>query len=130
MSTTSTPSSNEPKGLVNQSDLFAAASYAGMKAVEKSENQKGKAVVKNALTGGVVSGLSRYLQNQNFLSLNSLVNLWDDQYTYNFILAAGYDMYCGKDLRHCVITGVESAAAGYLGDKLSQRKSGGDKNIV
>lgn len=129
MSTT-TPNAThtEPSGFVNRSDVYSALAFTMMKVVEDNKTD-GKKAVKNGVQAAITSGLSRYLENSNFLNLNSFIDMWEDQYTYNFALTLGYELYCSKSLRSGAITALESSVAGYLGDQIARRGTG-DTNIV
>ena len=121
----------EPNGFLLNSDLYAGAVFAGLSALENYGNKmNNKALAMDTAMIVVYSGIARFLQHRNYGDTNSLINMWDDQYTYIWLICLVYKMYLRKKGLKASMEGAFLAAtSAYVGDYFAEHQGGGQKVI-
>jgi len=121
----------EPNGFLLNSDLYTGAVYAGISALENYGNKQNiRSLGMDTVMIVAYSGIARFLNKKNYGSMNSLLNMWDDQYTYIFLICLSYKLWMRKKGIKASMNGAFMAAlSAYVGDYFAEHNGGGQKVI-
>jgi len=121
----------EPSGFLLNSDLYTGAIYSAISALENYGNKQNiKSLGMDTLMIVAYSGVARFLQRHNYGDMNALLNMWDDQYTYIFLICLSYKLWMRKKgIKAAMNDSFLAATSAYIGDYFAEHQGGGQKVI-